>query len=280
MEDIFNRNVCYTSGEDRLFITVTGAGIYQCDPGYHVFPGKRSHYILHIVRKGKGFFRVENRLFHLSAGDIFLIVPGVDVYYEADTADPWKYYWVNFNGTEIRSLLKHTSLSLNTPVVHADNTDALCNRVLAIYEARGDSAHNTADRIGHLYLLFGELMRNAPIAASKVVLPHLNNALDYIQQHYARPLHVDEIALHVGLSRSQLYRMFVDNLGMSVNRYLNQYRIGEACRLLSRSSGTVREIAVEVGFPDALYFSRVFKEIKGEPPTQYRRRTKEAGFHP
>lgn len=274
MDDIFNSNVCYTNTDNGLFVTVSGAGIYQCEAGYHVFPGKRSHYILHVVRKGKGFFCVENRLFHLSAGDVFLIVPDVDIYYEADTADPWKYYWVNFNGAEMPLLLSHTALSLATPVVHIDNTDALCRCVLNIYQARGEEAHNEADRIGYLYLLFGELMRSTPTSVSKAVLPYLNKALDYIQQHYRCPLHADEIAIQVGLSRSQLYRLFVENLGMSVNRYLTQYRISEACKLLRQSAASVNEIAVSVGFNDPLYFSRVFHDLKHLSPSAYRRQTK------
>ena len=56
---------------------------------------------------------------------------------------------------------------------------------------------------------------------------------------------------------------------MSPQTFLKRYRINEACALLRNVRLSVSEVANSVGFPDPLYFSRVFKEIKGMSPTKF-----------
>lgn len=253
-------------------LTVYDTGAVQCSPGFHVTPGKRDHYILHLVRRGHGIFRMEDRLYRLSAGDMFLIVPDVDVYYEADTTDPWKYYWVAFHGTEARRMLKHTPLSAENPTIHLEDNDILCSCLFDIYHAAGNTPDADADMTGNLYLFFGELMRRTATDPAEEMQFHLTKAVTYIQQHFNRSLPVWEIAEKVGLSRSQLYRIFVDKLGISPVDYLKQYRINEACVMMRNSMhNSIGEIASAVGYSDQLYFSRVFREIKNMTPSEFRR---------
>ena len=63
--------------------------------------------------------------------------------------------------------------------------------------------------------------------------------------------------------------MFIKHLGLSPNDYLTQYRINRACSLLRNSKLTISNIANSVGYDDPLYFSRVFKKVKGVSPSIY-----------
>ena len=94
-------------------------------------------------------------------------------------------------------------------------------------------------------------------------------AIKYIQFNYSHDISVDDIAKAVGVSRSHLYRVFMSNVGQSPIDYLTNYRVGEACSLLKSSNLSIAEIAVSVGFFDQFYFSRVFKKVKGMPPSKY-----------
>ena len=123
-----------------------------------------------------------------------------------------------------------------------------------------------------MYLFMSELMKEAqalepynPSSSSQYVL----SAIKYIQFNYSRDISIDDIARSVGVSRSHLYRVFINNVGQSPIDYLTNYRIGEACNLLRSSSLSIAEIAVSVGFFDQFYFSRVFKKLKGVPPSRY-----------
>ena len=59
------------------------------------------------------------------------------------------------------------------------------------------------------------------------------------------------------------------NVGKSPIDYLTNYRVSEACSLLKNTNLSIAEIAVSVGFFDQFYFSRVFKKVKGMPPSKY-----------
>ena len=61
----------------------------------------------------------------------------------------------------------------------------------------------------------------------------------------------------------------MSNVGQSPIDYLTGYRISEACSLLKNTGLSIAEIAVSVGFFDQFYFSRVFKKVKGVPPSKY-----------
>lgn len=256
--------------KENMSLSVYNAGYQKCQPGHCTGRGKRGFYLVHYVVAGKGVFYINDREYHLSAGDMFFIFPNDIVSYKADIDDPWDYYWVAFNGTEARRMLGHTGFSSECPVLHLENTDELREYLLNIYRASGNTPAADAAMTGHLHIFLSELMRITYTARERVgTQDYLAQALEYIHDHYTQPLRVDEIASHVGVSRSQLYRAFVQKYGVSPHTYLKNYRISEACSLLRRPEFTVGEAAAEVGFTDPLYFSRVFREVKGMAPSVY-----------
>lgn len=261
--------------KENLALSVYNTGYQRCDGGHQWGPALRDDYLLHYVRSGKGRYVFEKNTYQLSAGDMFLVFPSTLVSYTADEKDPWEYYWVGFNGTEARRLLKETSFSQDRPVLHFDCADKLTQRLADIYRCRGNTPMSEAQMVGYLYLLFGELIdKTGQGNIAFGMQEYVGKALRYIQHNYAAPIQIGHIAYYVGVSRSQLYRAFMDSLGLSPHTFLKRYRINEACALLQRPSLTVSEVANSVGFGDALYFSRVFREIKGIPPSEYQRRCK------
>lgn len=73
-----------------------------------------------------------------------------------------------------------------------------------------------------------------------------------------------------GLSYCQLFRLFKRHLGLSPQRYIERQRIRYAQKLLAFPNLSIKEIAVQVGFLNQLYFSRRFQKAVGLSPTQYR----------
>jgi len=98
---------------------------------------------------------------------------------------------------------------------------------------------------------------------------YTKKAIEYIEYNYAQKLCVQDIANYIGISRSQLYRVFIDTYGKSPMNIILDYRIQIACGLLKHSSLSISAVGYSVGFEDSLYFSRAFKKIKGISPRQY-----------
>ena len=239
----------------------------------HILLKIKDHFIIHYVVSGKGTFVTETQKYDLESGQIFLIYPSQLVSYYADEQDPWEYIWVGFNGTEAERLLQLSPLTKTNPVLKVNDCDAFKEYMSNIHSCAGTHIFSESRMTGHLYLLLSQLIElsSAKPKNSNSGLNYVENALKYIQYHYADNISVEDIANNIGLSRSHLHRIFVQNLSVSPNEFLTKFRINEACTLLKNGGLTINEIASSVGFCDPLYFSRVFKKIKGVPPSKYQR---------
>lgn len=264
--------------KENLALAVYNTGHQKCEGQYAWGPALRDHYLIHFVSAGKGTFRCGRREFSLQAGELFLIYPDEVVAYIADQRDPWEYAWVGFNGTEAQRLLNMTAFTREQPVCRPADPEKVRRLLLGIYRASGNTPAADAEMAGRLYLLMGELIRqNGGRPRDKGPREYLAQALRFIQYNYAGDIGVEDIARYTGISRSQLYRAFREAFGISPQEFLLKYRINEACSLLGSRDVTVAEAAGSVGFCDPLYFSRVFKKVKGMPPTDYQRSKREDG---
>lgn len=100
----------------------------------------------------------------------------------------------------------------------------------------------------------------------------LDCVMEYIKNHYAEKITLDELAELEHISKSYLSRKFKQRTGLSVVSYINQFRIERSKQFLMASGLDVNEIAYQVGFDSPKYFHRVFKEIVGESPAIFRRK--------
>lgn len=100
----------------------------------------------------------------------------------------------------------------------------------------------------------------------------LAHALEYIRQNYKNRITVAELAVFCHCSESYLSRIFKRRTGVNINIYVNKVRMEFAKKPLCCSDESIAEIAAAVGFGDPNYFSRVFTQIIGISPTEFRKR--------
>jgi YesN/AraC family two-component response regulator len=102
----------------------------------------------------------------------------------------------------------------------------------------------------------------------------LSHAISYIQQNSNQQITIDNLATACYCSNSYLSHIFKKRTGVNINIYINKIRIELSKNHLINSKISIAEIAITVGFNDPNYFSRVFTQIIGISPTEYRRRFK------
>lgn len=98
----------------------------------------------------------------------------------------------------------------------------------------------------------------------------LGEAVDYIRHNYDRPLTRDGMAEAVGMSPSGFSHMLKDRYGLSFTDLLNKTRIDAAARLLRKTDKSLLQIALETGFADQSYFTKVFRKYMKVTPRDYR----------
>ncbi len=99
----------------------------------------------------------------------------------------------------------------------------------------------------------------------------VERCLGYIHEHYAHDFDIDELASQVAVSPSYLFRLFKKKMQVTPMHYRNIVRIDKAKLLLADQALTVDAVAERVGFEDAKYFARVFRDFAGTSPSAYRR---------
>ena len=100
----------------------------------------------------------------------------------------------------------------------------------------------------------------------------LTHAIEYIRLNASGHITMADLSRFCHCSESYLSRIFKRRTGININVYVNKVRIELAKNHLLLSSENIAEIAAGVGFNDPNYFSRVFTNIIGISPTEFRRR--------
>jgi signal transduction histidine kinase/DNA-binding LacI/PurR family transcriptional regulator/DNA-binding response OmpR family regulator len=99
----------------------------------------------------------------------------------------------------------------------------------------------------------------------------IRSAMAYLHEHFAEPITRPDLARHVGITEDYLTFCFRQELGTTPIEYLHRYRVNQAKRLLKNSQESITKIAMDVGFSDSGYFSRIFRRETGMSPEVFRR---------
>jgi AraC-like DNA-binding protein len=102
----------------------------------------------------------------------------------------------------------------------------------------------------------------------------LKNAVQYIREHYMQHVTLEELSRAAGMNRKYFCSFFRSITMKTPFEYLNSYRIEVAGEQLLRSDSTVAQIAVNCGFNDVSYFSKIFRRYMGDTPLNYRKKYK------
>ena len=259
----FSRNI------DAMIYT---CGYENCVPGHSYGPILRNGYLIHYILSGSGIYKARGRIFRLKEGDAFLICPGELIYYRADLKTPWSYTWIGMQGIKVRGYLERTSL-LEELTVHYGQDDQmrLCHEKMFEADKLPQNRDLIMNSIMYEYLfLLARKFPNNQFSVHEKKSDYVEEALKYIEACYCDPITIQDIADHLNINRSYLHRLFKAFTGMSIQSYLLDYRIRQACILLKNTDLSIRTIAHSVSYMDALYFSRLFRQKKGMTPSEYR----------
>jgi len=111
------------------------------------------------------------------------------------------------------------------------------------------------------------------IEEAKRLVPRLLAHMEEKRPYLNEGLTLTELAKQVGMSRNQLSLVINSGIGDSFYTFINKYRVEEAKRLIAdpkKSNYTILSLAFEAGFPSKSSFHKVFKNLTGLTPTEYR----------
>jgi AraC-like DNA-binding protein len=131
------------------------------------------------------------------------------------------------------------------------------------------------DELNRWLLQWLESFVNVSLTRDRGGMQHsLTPAILYIKRNLNKPISRNQVARVCNLSPSYFSHLIKEGTGYTYSELLNRFRIEHACTLLERSALSASDVAYACGFNDQSYFTKVFKNVMGQPPGRYR-----AGVH-
>jgi AraC-like DNA-binding protein len=232
---------------------------------------------------------VNNEVHTLYARDIFL-VGGGDVHYFLPEPKSVKRAIIHFEMSLFESfaaVMKDKRFSkalLKESDSHEENASFHIHQalekqiqdILLEYETR-EAGYKIALK-ARLFDILVILLRHVPMEIYSTQdknrqlnrLERLEQVFQHVEQNFGRNITLEEIAAVANFSAFHFTRFFKDATGMTFGQYVNNYRVTKAAVYLMQSADSITEVVFKSGFGSIKTFNRVFRQIKGCSPTQYK----------
>ena len=99
----------------------------------------------------------------------------------------------------------------------------------------------------------------------------INTVFNYVKDNFHQQITLEEVADLVSMTVPSFCRYFKKTSNKTFTRFVNEYRLVHACRLLAEKPISITEICFESGFNNFSYFNKTFQEFTGKSATQYRK---------
>jgi len=226
---------------------------------------------IYINLTGDVSFMVEHRVYPILPGDIIITRPFEYHHCIYHSNAPHRHFWILFSAIGNERLFPRfferrlgEGNLLTLPAESRNELFALCHEMT---EPNVDEAK----RYRQFFHLMSLLDRaSVSDASANSYPPDVVIALDWIDQHYAEPLAISELARISHVSINTLERHFAELLHMTPTTYLKKKRLGVAAERLW-SGESVSEACIQSGFSDYSSFIALFKKTYGITPLKYKK---------
>ncbi|THF74320.1 AraC family transcriptional regulator [Cohnella fermenti] len=240
-------------------------------PGWIIEEATTDFIDLTYVFKGTAYYTVDGAVHKVNQGDLICIPKGSRRSAIADPAIQLNSYALNIHLYDLRG----KDVALPFPLVsHIGAPEEL----LSIYNEltfewlKKNKGYELKSRALLLMILhyYFKCLHYKDTGVDR----RIQKAVNHILIHLHRQIEIDELAVIAGVTTPYFGTLFKKTMGTSAKEYINRMKINNAENILLSGEFSVQEAAYKCGFEDIYYFSKLFKKIKGFPPSWILRETR------
>lgn len=240
--------------------------------------GRLDYQLLYIVSgKGHFYFHGEDRVVY--AGRMVLIQPRQEQRYEYFGEDKPEVFWVHFTGSDVKNILRSYNIPMDDPIFYSGASSTYSYLFKEMIHELQDCKIGYEDLLTmylrQIFLLVQRTRQEERPTVSTYIQEEMEFARRYFNEHYNEPISIQEYAESRNMSVCYFQRNFKQIVKHTPMQYLLTIRVNNAASLLETTDYSMAEIAAIVGYEDPLYFSRLFRKIKGVSPRDYRNLVKD-----
>lgn len=235
-----------------------------------------SFYELEFIIDGKGRYEINNSVFEIRRGALFLTPPADYHTYSLSENEKIRYYNVQFFPSLINDDVSSRLYTCSLPIALYFSEEETVEIIRKLEELKrtfdrksllyGMEVRNLIENLCIESLRWMEEKKNVNTEAP----PTVKAAIIYVKEHYREPITLDTAAEYVGLSSTYFSHRFTEVVGIGFSAYVRDIRLNAAANLIRSTQLTVKEICYKTGFTDPNYFSNAFRAHFGMSPKKYR----------
>jgi len=273
----------------NLILLNAGRAVHEGDWNFRNI--KSPFFRIYLVDEGEAFMTVEGKVQQLTPGHLYLIPPFSLHNDSCDRHFSLYYLHVSENHTDTIQIFDQFRFPLE--VLASDFDLELVKRLLTINPGKSlpiydPDSYDNSD--GYLKSLASTAQTSFPVrtetngillqllsrflnSAEKVFLSEdsrIDKALRYIRENIGRKISIGDLSDRCFLSDDHFTRLFKQEMNDTPIDYINRKKIENAQLMLVINDTPVKDIACSLAFENIPYFNRLFKQLVGKTPTQYR----------
>ncbi len=243
---------------------------------------------LAFILSGKGKYLVEGKEYNVEAGDLLICNPGVKhSHIITNPKEPTIEFISGFTDFHFKNMAPNSiELSEGGCVLH---TAAELKQEISMH-CYAMIAERESNQVGRYFMLKTHLMQMLLLVMREIA--HIdtcdqkgcnfesynksyavNRIINYLYENYEHKISLEQIAHNMYLSPVYISKIFKEETGESPINYLIKIRLEKARDILLNSdSGSIKNIANQVGYDDVYHFSKLFKKYYGISPLYYKKR--------
>lgn len=238
-------------------------------------PRGRLDFQLLYIAAGKAHFHIDGEEKIVTAGHMVLYRPKEPQKYEYYGEDQTEAYWVHFTGSNVTNILRSYGLTKEKKIFYCGSGLEYKNHFRAMIQelqmCKDDYPEMLEIHLRQIFIKLHRYFNTISKVDNSQIAEDIDRAILYFTEHYNENICIESYAQKHHMSTSWFIRNFKQYTGFTPIQYILSIRIYNAEALLQSEQYNITEISNIIGYDNPLYFSRIFKKVKGISPSEYRK---------